>query len=118
MRDVTFRVEIEVELTEEEKRLRGETLGRLVEALGKHQARTKEIKADLAKKEKEYNEQIAAAGRAMTTGKELRWVECRDRLRGSLVTVCRVDTGEIVESRPARKDDDPTDDENPLRVPH
>lgn len=118
MRDGTFRVEIEVELTDDEKRLRGETLGRLVEALGKHQQRAKEIKVDLAKKEKGYDEQITAAGRAITTGKELRWVECRDRLRGSLVTVCRVDTGEIVESRPARKEDEPSDDESPLRTAH
>lgn len=119
MREGTFAVEMEVELDVEEKRLRGETLARLVAQLGKHQKKMKEEKAALAKKEKDYDEAITEASRAIETGKERRWVECRERLRGSLVTVCRVDTGEIVESRPAgREDHDQNDDENPPRVPH
>ena len=119
MREGTFSVEMEVELTAEDKRLRGETLARLVAQLGKHQKKSKEIKADLAKKEKEYDEAITEASRAIETSKERRHVLCRERLRGSLVVVERVDTGEIVESRPARKEDhDEADEENPPRVPH
>jgi predicted RNase H-like nuclease (RuvC/YqgF family) len=83
-----------------------------VESLGKQVADLtsnvdeKECEIDALKKEvKSLTKTRSEKARIRRAGVEVRDVECDWRIDGSTVTITRLDTGEIVEQRPARPDE-------------
>lgn len=101
MRTDPFYQELPVQLTEDERNVRGRQAARLEVALQKHLVDAKEAKKKLADREKELEEGILKAARAADSGEEPRQVECREVLRGVVVEVIRCDTNETIDSRPA-----------------
>lgn len=112
MRTEPFHEELEVDLAEDERNLRGRQAARLVVALEKHETKVKdEEKAwkDRKVELKDEGEKILAAQRAASaaaeSGREKRQVACEEQLVGVMVVMVRKDTGETIDSRPASKDE-------------
>ena len=101
------------DLTEDEISERAKQLAVSKGEMEQHQLHAKEIKADLKKKGEQLRAQISQLARACREGKEEREIVCEllydeDELT---VDVVRVDTGQVVSSRPM------TDDERQTLIP-
>jgi hypothetical protein len=101
----SFKEELDVELTDEERNIRGRQTARLEVALQTHRERTKELQKERRDGEKELEEALTKAAKAAETGQEKRFVECHDELRGSVVTTKRNDTGEVIGTRGATREE-------------
>ncbi len=118
MRDQSFHEELTVELTEDERNLRGRQAARTTIALEAHQARAKEAKKKLADEEKKLEEGLLEASRAAELGEEKRQVECVEKIDGVMVVTVRTDTQEVLGSRAATKQElAEHDEEHPPMVP-
>lgn len=105
-----FTEELDVELTKEERDIRGRQSARLALALTKHDELVEQLaeewrtrKKTMAGERELKVETLHATATAAETGVERRQVECRDALVGAMVITTRTDTGETVGSRPAQK---------------
>lgn len=112
MRTETFYEDHEVNLSEEERNLRGRQAARLSLSIKAHKARAEEEeeawklrKKQLKTDEEKLVETLYQVGKAAETGKETRPVACKEVLRGVMVETIREDTGETVGARSATKDE-------------
>ncbi len=110
MRTEVFHEELDVELSESERDLRGRQAARLALAIKTHKAKAeeedkawKERKAELKSGEEKLVEALYTVGKAVEAGVEPRQVACVEVLRGVMVETIRQDTGETVDSRAASK---------------
>ena len=106
----SYTEKLDVELTKDERDLRGRQAARIATAIKAHKAKTeeeektwKERKAKLKSDEETMTSTLYEVSRAAETGKEPREVECREELVGGMVIQVRVDTSETVGSRAATK---------------
>jgi len=111
MRTEPFHEELEVELSEDERNLRGRQASRLSVAVRAQKERAKKVKKDLHDEEVKLTEALHGAADAAETGREKRQVPCVDVLRGWVVETIRQDTGARVGSRPATKAEMDAEDE-------
>jgi len=112
MRTEVFREEHDVELTEDERQLRGRQAARLAVAIRAQKRRAeeeadawKERKAKLKSDEEDLVKTLYSTSDAAETGREKRQVECREELVGAMVVTVRCDTDETVSTRPATKEE-------------
>lgn len=108
-------------LTEEEVNQHAREQSRLVSELEKHQAHAKDEKKRLADKEKELEAKIFDKAKIVESRTEVRPVECEqrpNRVRLTMETI-RLDTGEMVHSRPLtdRERDDLLQESLPFDAP-
>jgi hypothetical protein len=110
----TFHRELSVLLTDDEKRQRGMELARAENELTEFNDRERKARlAELKAKESDIRARIAKLAGVVTTGSELRRVECRgdaDYANGR-VLLYRVDTGELIGDRALK------DEERQVKVP-
>jgi hypothetical protein len=112
MRTEAFHEEHDVELSEDERALRGRQAARQAVAIRAHKQKAEdETEAWAARKKalKADEEMMVAAlyktSDAAEKGREPRQVECREELVGAMVITIRCDTDETVSSRPATEDE-------------
>ncbi len=98
----TYIKRIEVDITEDEARQRGEELARIVKDIERVEAEKKASNADLKKRIDALDARKAELAEVIRTGREDREVEVFNARNESrcLIETCRADDGEIIESRP------------------
>lgn len=116
MRTGRFTEKHPVDLTEEERNLRGRQAARLSVAVRAQKERAKETKKKLHEEEIQITESLHSSADAAETGVEEREIECMEVLRGTMVETVRLDTHESVGARPATKEE-LREHEAPVRVP-
>lgn len=94
-------------MTDDEKRLKGSELAVSVEELAALDVEKKDFAEKLKARVSHVEKRITKLAHEVKTGKEVRPVECAEyqRYATRMVDLVRLDTGEIVFSRPMRPDE-------------
>lgn len=100
MKDIETR-ELQVRLTPSEQRARAQQLAATRMRLRQEEAEERERRQELNRRRRELEAKLDALSEAVSTGTELRAVECRRVVQGETTQIVRSDTGEVVEERPA-----------------
>lgn len=90
-------------LSSEERNDRGRTLALRLAHRMKVATDAKDTAAEFKSQLKDIDEELIELQDAVNNGVENRQVQCSIRLDGNLAHIARLDTGEIIETRPATK---------------
>lgn len=105
----TFTRELEVELTEEELQLYGKLLAEKVNEEKAVDDKRKEIASKYTAQLKAIRNEQTRLATARSKGRELRLVECIERWHAGVIQIVRLDTDEVVDTRPATYNDQQTE---------
>lgn len=94
-------------MTDDEKRLKGSAIAAAVSEKAELEAEKKEFGEDIKKRMGAVEKRISALAHELSTGKEVRAVECAEyeKYATRMVDLVRLDTGEVIFSRPMRPDE-------------